>query len=148
MKKVVVTGGAGFIGHNLALKLKEKKFSYYNSQQNQYANLDDIASSNSTTVVQGKKATLTNLSIEGLGYEPELVGALFGIQEGKVSQPIQGRNGIYHVRIINKDTSINEGDFSEQKKKIFKELETYSSNSIFNVIKTNADIVDNLADIY
>ena len=128
--------------------LKEKKFSYYNSQQNQYANLDDIASSNSTTVVQAKKATLTNLSIEGLGYEPELVGALFGIQEGKVSQPIRGRNGIYHVRIINKDTSINEGDFSEQKKKIFKELETYSSNSIFNVIKTNADIVDNLADIY
>ncbi len=128
--------------------LQEKKFTYHNNQGNQYVNLEDIAISNSTTVVKAKKSSLTNLSIEGLGYEPELVGAIFGIPVGQVSGPIQGRNGIYYVNVTQKDDSVNEGDFSQQKKKIFKELETYSTNSIFKVLKNESNIVDNLVDIY
>ena len=54
-------------------------------------NLTSIASKNTVQVVRGSKAKFGNLSIEGIGYEPELVGSLFANSVGTFSEPIKGK---------------------------------------------------------
>ena len=66
-------------------------------------------------MVSNQKATLANLSIEGIGYEPELVGSIFAAKVGEVSAPIIGKNGVYVVQVTAKDEERLSGDFSQQK---------------------------------
>ena len=130
-----------------ALVIKEKKASKI-SKSIKTSDLASIASANDTSVVSGQKTTFANLNLEGIGYEPELVGGIFANKVGAVSSPISGRNGVYVVQVTAIDKATSQADFGVQKLNMQTQASSYANNASYNALKKAADVQDNRVDFY
>ena len=126
-----------------AMIVKEKKSSIIVKSISS-TDLTSIASANQTTVVKDKKAIFGNPNIEGVGYEPELVGSIFAISKGNTSSPIIGKNAVYVVDVINIDEDSN-GDFKTLKSNL---RLNNNISSYYNALKKAAKVEDNRSDFY
>ena len=130
-----------------SILIKEKK-ALKISESVLASDLSSIAEANSTTVINNKKAVFSNLSIEGIGYEPELVGAIFSNESGLISAPIIGKNAVYIVEITNVDKRQSDDNLSVQKSSLQKQAISYANNVSYNALKDAANIKDNRVDFY
>jgi len=128
-----------------ALVVKDKKADYITAAITG-ANLAAIATNNGQTVVNEQRANLANLSLQGIGYEPELVGSIFGTAVGSVSSPIAGANAVYVVEVTAKDEAKTTGDFTKQKQEVKKGAAAYANGAAYKVLNTEADVKDNRSD--
>ncbi|MDC0204164.1 SurA N-terminal domain-containing protein [Flavobacteriales bacterium] len=112
------------------------------------ADLNTIATNNNTIVVNAKQINFANLSVQGIGYEPELIGSVFGLEKGVVSKPIEGKSAIYIVEATIIDEVKTIGDFTQQQTKMQQEGQTYSNGAVYNALKSAANIKDNRSDFY
>ena len=130
-----------------ALVVKDKKADYITAAITG-DDLVAIASNNGQTVVNAQRANLANLSLQGIGYEPELVGSIFGTAVGSVSSPIAGTNAVYVVQVTAKDDAKTTGDFTKQKQEAQKGAAAYANGAAYKVLNTEADVKDNRSDFY
>ena len=130
-----------------ALVVKDKKADYITAAITG-DDLVAIASNNGQTVVNAQRANLANLSLQGIGYEPELVGSIFGTAVGSVSSPIAGANAVYVVQVTAKDDAKTTGDFTKQKQEVKKGAAAYANGAAYKVLNTEADVKDNRSDFY
>ena len=130
-----------------ALLVKDKKADYITAAITG-DDLAAIATNNGQTVVSAQRANLANLSLQGIGYEPELVGSIFGTAVGSVSSPIAGANAVYVVQVTAKDDAKTTGDFTKQKQEVQKGAAAYANGAAYKVLNTEADIKDNRSDFY
>ena len=128
-----------------ALVVKDKKADYITAAITG-DDLDAIAANNGQTVVNAQRANLANLSLQGIGYEPELVGSIFGTAVGSVSSPIAGANAVYVVQVTAKDDAKTTGDFTKQKQEVKKGAAAYANGAAYKVLNTEADVKDNRSD--
>jgi len=128
-----------------ALLVKDKKADYITANI-KGADLAAIANNNGQTVVNAQRANLANLSLQGIGYEPELVGSIFGTAVGSVSNPIAGANAVYLVEVTAKDKEKTTGDFTQQKQEVKKGVAAYANGAAYKVLNTEADVKDNRSD--
>ena len=112
------------------------------------SDLSAIAESNSIKVINNKQAVFSNLSIDGIGYEPELVGAIFSNKSGLISAPIIGKNAVYFVEITNFDKRQSDDNLSVQKSSLQNQAISYANNVSYNALKDAANIKDNRVDFY
>ena len=130
-----------------ALVINEKKASNIcNSIKG--SDLSLIATENSTKVIMDKKALFSELSIQGIGYEPELVGSIFGHDIGIVSAPIIGKNSVFIIEVSAFDEVKLDTDFSVQKLNIERQGISYAKSVSYKVLKEFANVKDNRSDIY
>jgi peptidyl-prolyl cis-trans isomerase D len=130
-----------------ALVIKEKK-SFQITKSISSSDLYSIASVNKTTVVKEKKAVFGNLSIDGIGYEPELVGSIFATSVGDISSPIIGRNAVYVVEVLHIDEEYLNRDFQQQKLNLQTKAISNANRSVYNALKEAAEVQDNRSDFY
>jgi len=130
-----------------ALVLKEKKGAHI-SKTIKATDLASIAANHVQTVVSAQRANLANLSLQGIGYDPELVGSIFGTVVGSISNPIIGGNAVYVVEVTAKDDAKTTGDFTEQKQQVQKGAAAYANGAAYKVLNTEADVKDNRSDFY
>ena len=130
-----------------ALVIKEKKASKISKGITNF-DLASLASANATIVVSDQKAAFSNLSIQGIGYEPELVGGIFANKPGIVSSPITGRSAVYVVEVTTIDEATSNGDFTAQKSKLQTQASSYANNASYNALKEAANVQDNRVDFY
>ena len=128
-----------------ALVVKDKKADYITAAITG-DDLVAIATNNGQTVVNAQRANLANLSLQGIGYEPELVGSIFGTAVGSVSSPIAGANAVYVVQVTAKDDAKTTGDFTKQKQEVKKGAAAYANGAAYKVLNTEADVKDNRSD--
>jgi peptidyl-prolyl cis-trans isomerase D len=128
-----------------ALVVKGKKADYITAGI-AGADLTAIATNNGQTVVNAQRSNLANLSLQGIGYEPELVGSIFGTAVGSVSNPITGANAVYVVEVTTKDKAKTSGNFTKQKQEVKKGAAAYANGAAYKVLKTEADVKDNRSD--
>ncbi|MEC7646129.1 MAG: peptidylprolyl isomerase [Bacteroidota bacterium] len=131
----------------MSLVIKEKK-GLEISASIKNSDLSAIASVNEVEVIKGQKATFSNLSIQGIGYEPELVGVAFSSQVGVLSAPIIGRNAVYVIEVLAFDEKTSTEDFTTQKLNIQKQAISYANNASYNALKEAANVKDNRVDFY
>ena len=130
-----------------ALVKNKNKAEIISEKQKEGLDLSVIASNNNT-VVNTKQITFASNNIEGIGYEPELVGALFGLDQGVISKPIHAKNSIFIVEVTEKNDLIVSGDFSKQHDKIETQNKASSTNAAYNALKKAANIKDNRSEFY
>jgi len=128
-----------------ALVIKEKKAEYITASI-KGSDLAAIAANNGQSVVNAQIANLANLSLQGIGYEPELVGSIFGTPVGSISSPIAGTNAVYVVEVTAKDEEKTTGDFTKQKQEVTKGAAAYANGAAYKVLNTEADVKDNRSD--
>ena len=110
--------------------------------------LQEIASGASVEVQQASAVSRQSPTLPGAGREPAVVGAAFGLEEGQVSRPISGNNGVYVIEV--------------QQKRLAEELDSYGTyalretarrrnnveQKVFEALKDNAEIEDRRAQFY
>mgnify|MGYP001320673188 FL=1 len=130
-----------------ALVVKEKK-AIKISEGISSTDLISIAEENAVSVFKDQKANFANLNIQGIGYEPELVGCLFASEVGRVSKPIIGQNSVFIVEVTSKEEPKLSGDFSQQKNQIKNQVRSYANGASYNALKEAAKVKDNRAEFY
>ena len=125
-----------------ALVVKEKKTAHITAAITG-ADLATIATNNGQTVVSAQRANMANLNLQGIGYEPELVGSIFGTAVGTISNPIAAVRAVYVIEVTAKDDAKTTGDFSKQKQEVQKGAAGYANGAAYKVLNTEADVKDN-----
>ena len=118
----------------------------YDHVKKLYSNqdLENIATSNSTTV-QSAKTNFSSNSITGVGFEPKLIGKIFG--KDKNNQPVQCSNSIIYFQTISEDT-IQTQNQNAERIQLVNALKNISAVESFNAIKDKSTITDNRTKIY
>jgi peptidyl-prolyl cis-trans isomerase D len=113
--------------------------------------LKALAKASGKKIQTVKSLTMSDETIPGSGQEPEVIGAVFGLKQGKLSAPIMGTNAVFVVKV----TNLKKADAKKMSDKtagqIRKRLQQ-QKNSVFAQVwlkrlKAKADIVDNRAEL-
>ena len=107
------------------------------------SSIEQLAQKAGRPVVPVQNIVFANPVIPGIAQENKLVGAIFGSQPGKLSQPVEGESGIY-VFVINgfsKPAPLT--NVFKQKVQIAQALAQRAPGEAFKVLREKADIKDN-----
>ncbi len=127
--------------------IKTVKFDYLNKN---YKNpsLELLVENFNVDVQRATAITQNDPVLVGAGAEPYIIGAAFALDPGEVSSLLLGNNGIYIIKSISRevaeDLSFNSAISSSMTDR---EIERISS-IIVEVLKSNAEIIDNRSLYY
>jgi peptidyl-prolyl cis-trans isomerase D len=131
--------------------LKQKKGQFLvekaKTVMNGKTDLDAIASELGTTVRNAANVNFTSIQIPGIGMEPKVVGTATNIPPDQISQPVEGNNGVYIVKV----TSVNEGgdqDVENEKTRLAQNLTFRASSQAYNAHREKAEVEDHRAKFY
>ncbi|MEO1030329.1 MAG: SurA N-terminal domain-containing protein [Bacteroidota bacterium] len=107
--------------------------------------IDDIAKNQGQSPRTAAALTLKNTTLAGAGAEPMVIGAAFGLEQGKISKPIDGEKGVYVIEV----TKVTDATALDNYTPIINRLNTALRNSVqtkvYQALEEAADIEDNRA---
>ncbi len=112
------------------------------------SDLESIAVSNGTKVKSASAVSLKSGSISGVGVEKKVVGAAFGLAEGKVSSPIVGEKGVYVVSVTSKTPAQKLASYKGIANKEVSSNVAAARNAVITALKDKAEIVDRRSELY
>ncbi len=110
--------------------------------------LEEVASQQDTQVKRANAVNRKVPTIPDAGNEPKVVGAAFGLAEGQTSGLIEGRNGVYMVRVLSKTEAPDTQNYSAQIAQINNRRTSNINTNVFNALKKKAKIEDRRANFY
>lgn len=110
--------------------------------------IEDVAKNQGVEIKTSNALNLSSPTIAGAGNEPEVVGAAFALKEGEMSKPIQGKNGVYVVKVVKRtDATTLENYKAYAAQETNKTVNTVNAR-VYNALKEAADIKDNRSKFY
>jgi peptidylprolyl isomerase/peptidyl-prolyl cis-trans isomerase D len=131
--------------------LKKRKQAEKIKSQINGTDLDAIASSFG---LNKQKATSINLSnpIFGGGRDAKVVGAAFAMEVGEVSKPIQGANGVYVIKVLEKNKAEALSSYrsvaKEETEKRTRALMNPTRSTVIDALKNSVEVENNLHLVY
>lgn len=122
---------------------KEKKQNMLVDQFNKSrgSSIEQTASSLNLEVASASGFRPLYGSVNAIGYEPAINGAVAKLGVAQQSKPIAGRNGVYIVELTDK-TGPTAGDVKAEKKSLFQNSSYRASYQAYETLKKNAEIED------
>ncbi len=123
----------------------EKKAEYISQKLNSIeGTLDEKASEfgPEANTYSSSDLKLSSNSIPNVGFVPKVVGTVFGMEEGQVSQPIDTENGVVVVELQALTPAPEIADYSSYKSQLEQRNSGQASYGISEAIRENADIQD------
>ena len=87
-------------------------------------------------------------SLPNSGIEPKVIAAGTSIGKSKLSEPIDGNNGVFVVYVSGITNAPASKDFAESKQRMDYTFQTRASYDSYNALRKLANIVDNRAKFY
>jgi len=131
----------------LPILTKEKKAEILKGRINS-KNLQEIASNNNTIVQTANAVNLGSPTLPGAGREPEVVGSVFALEPGSVSNPIAGNNGVYVVELESKNEAPAMNSYQGIAQQETAQRRQNASQRLFEALREKAEIEDNRARFY
>jgi len=119
----------------------------FNSHASSAKTIDDLAKTMSLTTEQVNTMAFSSNAIPG-GFEPNVVGAFYGMEKGQLSNPVLGNNGVYVVYADDFIASTAPKDLTALKKQLEGQIQPRANFEATNALKELADIEDNRAKFY
>lgn len=110
--------------------------------------LNAIASENNTEVKTADGLTMKNPTIIGVGREPKVIGTAFGLEQGKLSKPIEGENGVYVVELKSTVKAPALSDYKSYATALESVKVSRAAQEVYNALFKSADIEDNRSTFY
>jgi peptidyl-prolyl cis-trans isomerase D len=85
---------------------------------------------------------LNSNTLQGVGFDPEAVGRIFGLKQGQRTQPFAGANGVLVIELNNYTPAPEIADYSQYKNQVSQTVTSRSPYYINEAIKEKADIED------
>ena len=128
--------------------VKEKKgeilLKRFNDAMGTSSSLQELATALGTDLKSAQGASFSGNFIPQVGAEPEVLGKVFGLASGEMSQPIVGNQGVYVVVPTDQLPGNSEQDAADLSRR-FTATQTnrYQRLQLINAMKKEAEIVDN-----
>ncbi len=108
-----------------------------------------IAQKAGLEVQEANEITFNSFQIPGAGIEPKVIAASSLIEQGKISEPIAGNQGVYIILVNNRTTEEVNPDMTEQTKQALEQTNMYRTNyQAIQAILKNGNVVDQRYKFY
>lgn len=126
---------------------KEKKAEIIRAQISG-ATLEEIATNSGQTVKSAVALNMKTPTLSGAGREPKVIGAAFGLDEGEISQPVEGNLGVYIVLTSKITTADPQPGYQAAANRVGATKVNNVNTVLYNALKDASDIEDNRATFY
>ncbi|WP_445664257.1 peptidylprolyl isomerase [Fodinibius sp. AD559] len=117
----------------------------------QHSDLQSMAQTAGKEVMTVESLAKSASTIEGVGREPKVVGAIFGLTKGEQSTAIEGTSAAFVVQLDELYEANLDNLTADVRQRIRQQLRQQKSQSFMNIwleqLKEEADIVDNRAQL-
>ena len=100
------------------------------------------------TVETVDNLTFSSYSIPGVGSEPELIGHIFGMKKGELSEPIKGNYGVYVFVVDEIIEASSIENYSFNRSQLMSNMQLRVDYEVFNALEDKANVVDNRHKFY
>ncbi|MDO7171981.1 SurA N-terminal domain-containing protein [Mariniflexile sp. AS56] len=107
--------------------------------------LDALAKAESTTVRTASDVNMKNPMLTGVGREPLVVGAAFGLKEGQTSRLIEGSNGVYMIKVTKVKPAVKLDSYQAAANRVEQQKLNVVSSRLYTALKEASEIEDNRA---
>ena len=128
--------------------IKDKKAEKFLEEMSGYTDLDQAASALALQVERAEGIVFESFSVPVLGREPEVLGRIYTMDEGDLSVPIKGENGVYIVRIDDVEEVDQNQDFNVAKFQLSQNRSSRVTFEVKEALKERVEIQDNRYKIY
>lgn len=142
----IAKGVPSFEAAKTAMKsdaIKHKKAQKYMAMLEGVSSIDEAANKVGTKVLTNDLKFNTNTVAGGGGNEPEVVGTVFYLEQGKISAPIEGNTGVYVVEVTAINQAPETSDLTAQKESLTQEKRRVVDASVYGALLKKADVQDN-----
>jgi len=115
---------------------------------NKGKSLEELATANNTIISSASALTVSSPTIPGAGREPMVVGTAFAMEEGQVSELVQGESGIFLIEVSKKESAAELENYSTYAGNLQTANAARVNNAVFTALKNKADIEDNRSVFY
>lgn len=123
--------------------IKDKKANRFIAKMNGEKSLEALAAKTKSTV-EVAEVTFSAPQINKVGFEPEIIGAVFsGLKDGQNTVPLQGRNGVYVVRINKSTKAPATTNYAEEREKLLIERLQSAPGTAKAALLEKSDVIDN-----
>jgi peptidyl-prolyl cis-trans isomerase D len=107
--------------------------------------LDNLAESYGSTasIYELSNTVLNTNSLRGAGFDPAAVGYAFGLEEGMISEPFEGENGVLIFELNDLNPAEKPDDLSNLRQSLVQQNAARSTINLTETVKEKADIKDN-----
>ena len=119
----------------------------FNKSLSSTSNIDELAKAMSLIPESASLLSFSSNSIPG-GFEPNVVGAFYGVEQGQLSSPVVGNSGVYVVSTEAIKESVAPKDYTSLKKQLESQLQPRANFEVYNALKELAEIEDNRSKFY
>ena len=108
--------------------------------------MENLATEMGLTIKRANNVNYNSVRIPNIGSEPKIAGAAAALEEGKLSYPIKGENGVYIIEVKN----ITKQDISPQiyKQRELQQMQRTAAFRAYEALKEAADIKDKRYKFY
>ena len=110
--------------------------------------LQEVATSQNVTVQTATAVTMAAPTIPGAGPEMEVVGAAFGKKAGESTGLIDGKAGVFMVRVLAVNKAPDLESYAAFANQINDKITPGVNNAVYNALRSAADIEDNRANFF
>jgi peptidyl-prolyl cis-trans isomerase D len=128
--------------------IQDKKAALIKKQFQDIDSLETLAENEDLTLETASAINQKNPTLVGAGNEPYVVGAAFAMEEGAVSELIQGELGLYKVKLLKKNTAETLDDYQQYSKEYLRDASFALLENVFLALESYADIDDNRSLYY
>ncbi len=128
--------------------IQDKKAALIKKQFQDIDSLETLAENEDLTLETASAINQKNPTLVGAGNEPYVVGAAFAMEEGAVSELIQGDLGLYKVKLLKKNTAETLDDYQQYSKEYLRDASFTLPENVFLALESYADIDDNRSLYY
>ena len=119
----------------------------FNKSLSSISNIDELAKAMNLVPESASLLSFSSNSIPG-GFEPNVVGAFYGTEQGQVSNPVVGNSGVYVVSTEAIKESAAPKDYTALKKQLESQLQPRANTEVYSALKELAEIEDNRSKFY
>ena len=123
--------------------LKEKKAAYLLKTHADKKSLDALASATDKEIETASAVTQENTVLAGAGTEPYVIGTAFALELNKASALIKGNSGVYMIEVISKEIAEEMESYRAYANALQNEENMRINNSIYEALRSSAEIEDN-----
>ncbi len=124
-------------------KKAEKLIEKINKAKSGVASIEDLALKLGSPVDIANGITFSSYSVRDAGIEPKLIAYATNCLKSKLSQPIDGNNGVYVIDVANILEAPPTKDYTMSKQQLMNTLQGEASYESYNALIKLANIVDN-----
>jgi len=132
-------------------KRKQQVLDRVNKLASDNADLQQLAQAAGKELQAVEGLSMDAETIQGAGREPKVVGAIFGLQQGQQSNPIEGTSAVFVVRVDSRQGADLDNLAPTTQQQIRRQLQQQKSQAFMDTwieqLKEEAEIEDNRAQL-